>query len=611
MRYEDFIVQLTPATAGSYTARVVESPEGEGEARFELPPSIHDETAWLAAALGEFKAFYRAPGAYRNVRPAPSPAPVSDPLGAIGERLFQSLFAGEVGTLYQRNLGRLSGEDEGLRIRIQMNLGDPALAPLVELPWECLGPGAHDGFLALSLRTPVLRHLALPQPRERPPDRGPLRIVVGVGDGRDLDLTGEQQALEDLGKANGWRVVPVNAPTPTALRKKVWEERAHVLHLMGHGIFDPEIGEGALVLDGQAGAAVSGAALATHLRDARSLRLVVLNACQTAEAAAGAPYTGLATALLRAGVPAVVAMQYPISDQAAITFGDSFYRSLAAGEPVDVAVTEGRLAVASLPGSLEWVTPVLFMRSREGVLVVAPPEVEVPKGRGARWGASAAGLILAAVASGIGWCTFGPGQEPDIRPIENNEPAPQEKETPAADRQNGTGADSALSLQPEKERISPSNQTRQPDRSLEEDAGPPITAPRERPMVPAPAPPVDEAELHLPETLRPLVGTWALTQTGGFESGGTWRFVEAGGRLLLEETVLRGEARQYVLEILLTREGEISFRIDRGVHGTEDIHLQETSSDRWKGNSSLTFYNAAQGEQQLQADVELIRQPNG
>jgi hypothetical protein len=72
-------------------------------------------------------------------------------------------------------------------------------------------------------------------------------------------------------------------------------------------------------------------------------------------------------------------MQLPISDRAAIAFSEAFYHSLAAGEPVESAVVDGRLAVSlALPDSWEWATPVLFLGVPNGDLFIraAPPEVE-------------------------------------------------------------------------------------------------------------------------------------------------------------------------------------------------------------------------------------------
>jgi hypothetical protein len=68
-------------------------------------------------------------------------------------------------------------------------------------------------------------------------------------------------------------------------------------------------------------------------------------------------------------VSAVAAMQYEISDPAAVTFCRGFYSALAHGRGVDEAATSGRVAIIGLSGrTLEWVTPVLFLRGRDSRL---------------------------------------------------------------------------------------------------------------------------------------------------------------------------------------------------------------------------------------------------
>src|SRR5207253_760718 len=70
-------------------------------------------------------------------------------------------------------------------------------------------------------------------------------------------------------------------------------------------------------------------------------RLVFLHLCEGGAVDFEANFAGIAPQLVRAGIQAVVAMQYPISNTAAIVFSRAFYRTLAEGEPVDAAVQEG------------------------------------------------------------------------------------------------------------------------------------------------------------------------------------------------------------------------------------------------------------------------------
>jgi CHASE2 domain-containing sensor protein len=75
---------------------------------------------------------------------------------------------------------------------------------------------------------------------------------------------------------------------------------------------------------------------------------------------------------VKCGVPAVVAMKYPLYDRQALLFAREFYRCLFQGQDrgrVEVAVSHARNRLAgSFPGDRVLATPVLFTRAPEGVL---------------------------------------------------------------------------------------------------------------------------------------------------------------------------------------------------------------------------------------------------
>jgi len=127
---------------------------------------------------------------------------------------------------------------------------------------------------------------------------------------------------------------------------------------------------GSLALEDEDGWAhwVPADGLAVLLGDSR-VGLALLNACETG-AQPGSPFVGIAPALVRAGLPAVVIMQAPMPDGGAVHFARNFYAALADGLPVDAAVTEGRKAVALAVGMSQpdWAIPVLYLRAPDGVL---------------------------------------------------------------------------------------------------------------------------------------------------------------------------------------------------------------------------------------------------
>lgn len=267
-----------------------------------------------------------------------------------------------------------------------MDVDDPLVARLHGLPWEFL---FDDGYLALQRKTLVVRSLDLAGPR-RPLDlTPPLRVLAILSEPRDLPalrLRDERELLTATWEAQGGVTVDwLCSPTLEDLCRELARRPANVLHFLGHGDFDPDRREGRLYFTGGEDESVPVAAstLAIQLADFESLRLVFLNACQTAATAVEAPFAGVATALLRSGLPAVVAMQLPIPDGAAIAFASSFYASLADGEPVDRAVTEGRLALHRRdPGSIAWGIPLFYLRGREAS--GSPPLLPARRGPAAR-----------------------------------------------------------------------------------------------------------------------------------------------------------------------------------------------------------------------------------
>jgi CHAT domain-containing protein len=110
----------------------------------------------------------------------------------------------------------------------------------------------------------------------------------------------------------------------------------HALHYMGHGGFDQRTGRGVLIFEDERGYGVplDGSTLGVLLRDVPTLRLAFLNACDTARVTKQEgldPFAGVAAAMVMAGIPAVVAMQFPITDGAAIRFANRLYPLLADG----------------------------------------------------------------------------------------------------------------------------------------------------------------------------------------------------------------------------------------------------------------------------------------
>lgn len=173
------------------------------------------------------------------------------------------------------------------------------------------------------------------------------------------------QELENLGLAQFERL---EEATLDALQKRLQNGEYHIFHFIGHGIFDRQTQDSLLILENhdELGDPVNGECLGILLHDHQPLRLALLNACEGARGDGCDTFTGLAQRFVQQGLPAVIAMQFPVSDETAITLSHVFYETLAQGHPVDVALTEARKAVFTQVNEAEWAAPVLFMRSPDG-----------------------------------------------------------------------------------------------------------------------------------------------------------------------------------------------------------------------------------------------------
>jgi CHAT domain-containing protein len=107
-----------------------------------------------------------------------------------------------------------------------------------------------------------------------------------------------------------------------------------VFHFIGHGDFDKDKNEGFLLFrepDGAGGEPIYASYLRNLLGDPWLPQLVVLNSCRSAQGIGGDLFSSTAALLSLGDIPAVVAMQFPITDRAALAFSKSFYRWLGQG----------------------------------------------------------------------------------------------------------------------------------------------------------------------------------------------------------------------------------------------------------------------------------------
>jgi tetratricopeptide (TPR) repeat protein len=368
MKYLDFDLIIERAGDG-YVARVFNSPAGQASASFGEPFS----------AL-EIENFLLRVGRSRHaVRRIESPEMAAAKV--FGGKLFNEVFAGEVRGCLRSSLDEAGRQNAGLRVRLHLTSA-PALA---DLPWEFLYNSGMNRFLGLSVETPVVRYLELPE-RIRPiAVKPPLRVLMMISSPSDypkLDVEREsgkmREALSELEQQGLVSVERQENATLPDLQRRLRQHEYHIFHFVGHGGFDEQAQDGLLVLEDQEarGRRVSAQFIGTLLHDHRPLRLAVLNACEGARASRTDPFAGTAQSLVQQGVPAVIAMQFEVTDDAAICFTREFYAAIASGYPVDAALAEARKAIFAEVSEIEWGTPVLYMRSPDGRVFDVEPVSE-------------------------------------------------------------------------------------------------------------------------------------------------------------------------------------------------------------------------------------------
>jgi formylglycine-generating enzyme required for sulfatase activity len=280
-------------------------------------------------------------------------------------------------------VSRREAAQQGQGLRLKLRIQSPELAAL---PWEFLYDPRQAEYVCLSRYTPVVRYLELPEPPQPLTVTPPLRILAMIASPQDLaplDIEREKQrvarAVKDLRGQGLVDLTWLAGQTWRDLQREMRRGPWHVFHFVGHGGFDRNADEGFIALaddDGQTHR-LSATLLARLLADQRSLRLVLLNACEGARGGERDIFSSSAAILVRRGIPAVLAMQYEITDRAAIEFARTFYEALADGMPVDAAVAEARKAISlAVANTVEWGTPVLYMRAPDGRIfapVSAPP----------------------------------------------------------------------------------------------------------------------------------------------------------------------------------------------------------------------------------------------
>jgi hypothetical protein len=278
-------------------------------------------------------------------------------------------------------------DPDGSARRTLLQIDPPELR---SLPWELLKRGSK--LLMRSEQRPICRGSVRPAALAAP--EWPLRVLIVDGgeeillDGQGNPVRGVVEAgeeiaevirlINDTDKVADIDLLVLTRPTRgqilQAFEDPQDDERhepyqgfkPHIFHFIGHG--NVVGGQAFLQLWGPQGQPADdwfADDIPNDFGGPHKPRLVLLNACKTAEAAQDGLWS-LTDAFLDAGIPAVVGMRANISGEHARLFSSGLYKALAQGKALDEAMAEARLKVSNELRNptrrLEWAAPTLEVR---------------------------------------------------------------------------------------------------------------------------------------------------------------------------------------------------------------------------------------------------------
>lgn len=322
---------------------------------------------------------------------------VADAEDTDGEAIFNWLFGHpDLKPAWTAALESASSLNGVSACRVRLRIEDSA-PELHAVPWEMLRGKLGDAVehVAASARMPISRYLALAGPAGGPILQRPIKVLAAIAAPSDLKqifnldvhVDQEEAILQQIAAHPDIDLTILNKPCSLTNLSRELAKGYHVLHFVGHGLFEPVTQETTLLMAGRDGPddtqtdRVTGTAFceqigqalnnAEILRDEK-LRLIFLCSCDTAVQTQEDAARDLAVKLVHAGAPAVLAMQGKIPVTTAHAFMPSFYTELLSHGQADLACNLARSAVLSddnLSGA--WI-PVLYSRLPKNELLTRP-----------------------------------------------------------------------------------------------------------------------------------------------------------------------------------------------------------------------------------------------
>ncbi len=402
-KFEELHISVTPVGDDKYLVRTEQAPKGvlpaEEQVIWPVEGWLNQATKLMEDPLSMLMRLNDQPDSSSNSPTANSERTTLGNLVELGQELYQALFQGSL--LDRMTSAQAIAHNQGNVLRLRLGLKGPHLP---RLPWEVIHEEtraiATGKDLVFSRYQPTLAPVALPG---NTGDRVKILMVLAAPTDREnLALKREAVHLQEDLKARWRSGTPVTGKPPQIqldileqpnreeLTRALEQNHYQVLHYSGHS--DVGAGGGELYLVNRKtglSEVLTGNDLAGLLVNA-GIRMAVFNSCRGAYTASSDPTdaTGrrsLAEALVKRGVPGVLAMAERITDDVALTLTRLFYYNIKQGYPVDLSLNRARQGLMSAYGSHElyWALPVLYLHPEfDGYLTSAQETTGNPRTTG-------------------------------------------------------------------------------------------------------------------------------------------------------------------------------------------------------------------------------------
>ncbi len=288
----------------------------------------------------------------------------------VGQALYDTIFPeGDVREALAEALAVSQAERRALLVQLRFDAASPLLP---RYPWELVYDGR--SFLVADGTVALARSLDCAEAPAPVTVEGRLRVLLASPRPADLDdapAYGESpalRALEELRKRGLLHVDVLSPPTYAALGEALSHTAYHVVHFDGVAAFRPDDGEVApahLIFEDEL--ATSSPVSAETLHNALFLSKAGLAVLTPPPGDGGVPpaLAALAPALVRAGMPAVAAVQHALTAEQIERYTYQLYHSVAGLSPLGTAVAQARGQL--LPAASARSAPVVYLQDGEGL----------------------------------------------------------------------------------------------------------------------------------------------------------------------------------------------------------------------------------------------------